>query len=83
MGVTMTSNEVLLLVLALILGLPYVVWRGLNAPNLFPLVVVQILCGLALGPGIFGAAAPDLHAALFRPEVMASLNGLSVWAVVC
>ena len=82
MGVIMTSNELLLLVMALILGLPYGIWRGLNAPNWFPLVVVQILCGLALGPGIFGAVAPDLHAVLFQAPVMAALNGIALWAVV-
>jgi Kef-type K+ transport system membrane component KefB len=78
----MSANELMLLVMMLILGLPFLIWRGINAPNLFPLVVVQILCGILLGPGVFGALLPDLHSAIFRPEVITALNGIAIWAVV-
>ncbi len=66
----------------LILGMPFLIWRGLHAPNLFPLVVVQILSGIVLGPGIFGAIFPEVHAAIFRPEVITALGGIAIWAVV-
>lgn len=78
----MTANELLLFVMLLILGMPFLMWRGLQAPNLFPLVVVQILCGILLGPGVFGAIFPEVHAAIFRPEVITALGGIAIWAVV-
>jgi len=34
-----------------------------------PLVVIQILTGIALGSGVLGAFIPEVHAALFSPHL--------------
>ncbi len=78
----MSVTEVFLGALVLILALPWAVWRGLGRPKWAPLVVVQILVGILLGPGILGRAAPDFHAALFQPGVMAALSGVAWWGVM-
>jgi len=47
-----------------------------------PLVVVQIITGILLGPGIAGAAFPDYYAFVFDKPVIQSLNGIAWWAVM-
>jgi Kef-type K+ transport system membrane component KefB len=47
-----------------------------------PLVVVQIICGILLGPGVLGAAYPDFYKFVFNPQVIQSLNGIAWWAVM-
>ena len=76
----MTPNETLLLALLIIFALPWAIWRLWGKVTL-PLVVVQILGGILLGPGVFGAWAPEVHGAIFAPPVIAALNALGLWAV--
>ncbi|NBZ86664.1 cation:proton antiporter [Stagnihabitans tardus] len=76
----MTPNETLLLALLVIFALPWALWRLWGKITL-PLVVVQIVGGILLGPGVFGAVAPGLHGEIFTPQVIASLNALGLWAV--
>src|ERR1035438_10425361 len=42
-----------------------------------PLVVVQIITGILLGPGILGAVFPRYYAFVFNPAVVQSLNGIA------
>ncbi|MES2272332.1 MAG: cation:proton antiporter [Pseudomonadota bacterium] len=78
----MTTTETFLLALSLILGLPWLIWRVGRTDTYVPLVVIQIGLGVVMGPGIFGAIAPTVHAALFPQPVMAALNGIAWWAVM-
>ena len=61
------ANIALLVNVALIFALPYAIWRLGRTEYFAPLVVVQIVTGILLGPGVLGAAAPQLYAALFPP----------------
>jgi Kef-type K+ transport system membrane component KefB len=45
-------------------------------------VVVQILCGIVLGPGVLGAAFPAAYGFVFTPDVIGALNGIAWWAVM-
>ncbi len=78
----MTPNEILLIALIVIFALPWAVWRILGRKSWAPLVVVQIVGGILLGPGMLGRLAPDLHAAVFGPGTITSLNSLALWAVM-
>lgn len=78
----METSSYLLLALAIVLAVPWLIWRLLRTERYAPLVVVQILTGIVLGPGIAGAAWPDLHARVFSEAVMLSLDGIAIWAVV-
>jgi Kef-type K+ transport system membrane component KefB len=66
-----------------IFTLPYLIWRVGNTDYWAPLVVVQIITGVLLGPGILGRAYPDYYAFVFNPQVMGALNGIAWWAVMC
>lgn len=77
----MPFNTHLFLLLGVILALPYAVWRLANLRAWMPLVVVQIGCGIALGPGVLGQWSPEWHASLFPTTIMTALQGLALWAV--
>lgn len=78
----MTLTEVYLIALLIIFALPWLAWRLLRMDYWAPLVVVQIIGGILLGPGVLGAIYPEYYAFVFRPEVIHSLNGVAWWAVM-
>ena len=77
----MTTTELFLVAMLVILGLPWLVWRVGRTDAWAPLVVVQIVGGILLGPGVLGAVAPDLWAGLFTPAVIGGLNAIAWWGV--
>ena len=81
MADAITTTEVFLIAMGLIFTLPYLIWRVLRTDYYAPLVVVQILAGILLGPGILGKLFPGYYAYVFRPSVIAPLNGIAWWAV--
>lgn len=78
----MTTTEYYLIAMVIIFSVPYLIWRLGRTDYVAPLVVVQTVAGILLGPGVFGAACPELHRAVFSPQVIQSLNGLAWWAVM-
>jgi Kef-type K+ transport system membrane component KefB len=78
----MSTTEIFLVAMVLIFAIPYLVWRIGRTEYYAPLVVVQILLGILLGPGILGALFPGYYAFVFNPTVVQSLNGLAWWAVM-
>jgi len=78
----MNVTEIFLIAMALILSVPYLIWRLGRTDYFAPLVVVQIITGILLGPGVLGAAYPDYYAYVFCPPVIAALNGIAWWAVM-
>ncbi|MFV0294808.1 MAG: cation:proton antiporter [Hyphomicrobiaceae bacterium] len=57
--------NMLLVQACIVILIPYILWRPLHLGRWFPLGVIQIFCGVLLGPAIFGALVPDLFMALF------------------
>lgn len=78
----MSTAEVFLIAMLIIFSVPYLVWRLARTDYFAPLVVVQIITGLVLGPGILGAAFPDYYRFVFTAPVIQSLNGIAWWAVM-
>ncbi|HET7794949.1 MAG TPA: cation:proton antiporter [Rhizobacter sp.] len=78
----MSTTEVFLIAMLIIFSVPYLVWRLFRTDYFAPLVVVQTVAGILLGPGILGAAYPELHKFVFSPPVIQSLNGIAWWAVM-
>lgn len=68
--------------MAIIITVPYLIWRLGRTDYWVPLVVVQIIAGILLGPGVMGAAFPDYYNFVFNPQVIQSLNGIAWWAVM-
>jgi len=78
----MNITEVYLIALTIIFAVPWAVWRIFRTDHFAPLVVVQIVGGILLGPGVLGAVFPEYYAFVFRPEVIGALNGVAWWAVM-
>ncbi len=79
---TISTTELFLIAMLLIFSVPYLIWRVGRTDYYAPLVVVQIIAGILLGPGVLGAAFPDYYAFVFTPAVIQSLNGIAWWAVM-
>jgi len=77
-----TTTEIFLVAMGVILTVPFLIWRAFKLDYYAPLVVVQIITGIVLGPGILGRMFPDYYSFVFRPEVVAPLNGIAWWAVM-
>lgn len=82
MHTAMGTTEIFLIAMLVIFTLPYLIWRLGNTDYYAPLVVVQIITGVLLGPGILGRAYPDYYAFVFNPQVMMAMNGIAWWAVM-
>ena len=78
----MNTTEIFLIAMTIIFTVPYLIWRLGNTEYFAPLVVVQIITGILLGPGILGAIMPEYYAFVFTPTVIQSLNGIAWWAVM-
>ena len=78
----MSTTEIFLIAMLIIFSVPYVVWRVFRTEYYAPLVVVQIITGILLGPGVLGAAFPDYYKCVFNAPVIQLLNGIAWWAVM-
>ena len=82
MHTALSTIEVFLIAMAIIFTVPYLIWRLGRTDYYAPLVVVQIVTGIVLGPGVLGAAFPEYHQFVFSAPVVQSLNGIAWWAVM-
>jgi Kef-type K+ transport system membrane component KefB len=78
----MSTTEIFLIAMLIIFSVPYLIWRLARTDYFAPLVVVQIICGIVLGPGVLGAAFPEYYKFVFSAPVIQSLNGIAWWAVM-
>lgn len=78
----MGTTEIFLIAMLLIFTVPYLIWRLGNTDYWAPLVIVQIITGVLLGPGVLGRAYPEYYSFVFNPQVIACLNGIAWWAVM-
>ena len=78
----MSTSEIFLIAMIIIFTVPYVVWRVLKTDYYAPLVVVQIIGGILLGPGLLGQAFPEYYGFVFNPQVISSLSGIAWWGVM-
>jgi Kef-type K+ transport system membrane component KefB len=78
----MGTTEIFLIAMVIIFTVPYLIWRLGGTDYYAPLVVVQIIAGILLGPGIMGRAFPEYYSFVFNPQVVQSLNGIAWWAVM-
>jgi len=78
----MNVTEIFLIAMTIIFTVPWLIWRLGKTDYYAPLVVVQIITGILLGPGILGHAYPEYYRFVFNPAVVQSLNGIAWWAVM-
>lgn len=77
-----STSEIFLIAMLIIFSLPYLVWRLGRTEYFAPLVVVQIITGIVLGPGVLGAVFPDYYKFVFNGPVIQSLSAVAQWAVM-
>ena len=82
MAPEMSLSEIYLIAMLIIFTVPYLVWRIFKTDYYAPLVVVQIIGGILLGPGILGHVFPQYYDFVFNPKVIGALNGVAWWAVM-
>ena len=82
MHTAMNTIELFLIAMLIIFTAPWLVWRFGRTDSYAPLVVVQIVAGVLLGPGVLGAAFPGYYATVFTTPVIGALNGIAWWAVM-
>ena len=82
MSHAVTTTELFLVAMAIIFSVPYLVWRLGRTEYFAPLVVVQIITGVLLGPGVLGHAFPAYYTTIFTKDVITALNGVAWWAVM-
>jgi Kef-type K+ transport system membrane component KefB len=78
----MSTSEIFLIAMLIIFTAPYLIWRLGRTEYFAPLVVVQIITGILLGPGVLGAWFPDYYKFVFSGPVILSLNAIAQWAVM-
>ena len=78
----MNTTEIFLLAMLMIFTVPFLIWRIFRTDYYAPLVIVQIITGILLGPGVLGAAFPEYHKFVFNPSVVGALNGIAWWGVM-
>ncbi len=78
----MNTTEIFLIAMLIILTVPYAIWRLCRTDYFAPLVVVQIIAGILLGPGVLGATLPEYFNFVFTQPVMQALNGIAWWGVM-
>lgn len=78
----MTADLIFLLQAFVIITVPFALSRVLRLNGLMPLVVIQIVLGIALGPSLFGRIAPDAYGMLFNPATLSPLTGAASIAVL-
>jgi len=66
----------------LVVGTPLLLWRGFRMGGIVPLVVMQIVGGILLGPSLLGTLWPENWQTLFGAPKLAALAGLQWLAVV-
>ncbi|WP_240099757.1 cation:proton antiporter [Thermomonas flagellata] len=82
MAHALTTTELFLVAMAIIFLVPWLLWRLARLERVAPLVVVQIVTGVLLGPGVLGQAFPGYYQAVFTPAVIGALNGIAWWGVM-
>lgn len=78
----MSTTETFLIALTIIYTAPYLIWRVGKTDFYAPLVIVQIITGILLGPGVLGKWFPEYYAYIFNEAVIQSLTGIAWWAVM-
>lgn len=76
------TTETFLIAMLIIFSAPFLVWRVFRTDYFAPMVVVQIVMGIILGPGMLGAYYPEYYNYVFSPAIIQSLNGIAWWAVM-
>jgi len=66
----------------ILIGLPVIIWKIRSVQWCIPLVVIQILLGIIMGPSILGVLMPTAEESLFPVESLQHIKGLAWTALL-
>jgi len=69
-------------VIAAMVLVPWIIWRILRLESWMPLPMLQIFCGILIGPSALGSLQPELFSELFTAPVRASLDTIQTLAII-
>src|SRR5574340_1451230 len=78
----MISSSRFLIDALIVIAVPVALLRASGLKGLMPLVVVQILVGVAFGPSVFGRIAPDYFHLFAAQETLTAFSGVAFVAVL-
>ena len=78
----MSPSLIFLIQALVVVVLPVAALRFSGLKGVVPLVVVQILVGITLGPSVLGRLAPGLYQLFFNAAALAPLSGIGSVAVL-
>jgi Kef-type K+ transport system membrane component KefB len=78
----MTPSLLFLFQAFIVVALPVVILRLSGLKGLVPLVAVQILVGIALGPSVTGRLVPEYYHVVVNPGSLSYLSGIASVAVL-
>lgn len=76
------QSEIFLFAMIIIFAVPFLFWKFAKTDSYAPLVVVQIISGIFLGPAIMGNIVPGFYNAIFTSDTINILNGIAWWGVI-
>src|SRR5437868_4958672 len=82
LGGALSPGLIFLVQALVVVALPVAILRFSRLKGRLPLVVVQIVVGLALGPSLFGRLAPEYYQLFFSQTALAPLSGIGSVAVL-
>ncbi len=74
-------EQLFLLQTLILVGIPYFIWENKFVKKYIPLVVVQIILGLLLGPSVLEKISPEYFEFLFPKSSIPLLQGLAFMAL--
>ncbi len=75
------QKSVLLVGASIIILVPFLLWWVLGLKRIFPLAVIQIFTGIALGPTLLGEFAPGVEQLLFTGKTLDGIKSLAAVSV--
>ena len=78
----MTPGLIFLVQAAVVVVVPAALLRVSGLKGLVPLVVAQIVVGIALGPSLFGRMAPEIYQTFVNPASVSALWGIGSVAIL-
>jgi Kef-type K+ transport system membrane component KefB len=77
-----TPSSIFLLQAFVIVAVPAILRRLTRVKGIMPLVTMQIMVGIVLGPSVFGKLAPGVFQIFGSPAALSPLGGLATVAVL-